>query len=92
MRAIDLFCGAGGMTSGLVAAGFEVVGALDNWVPAITTHRRNFNHPIIQADIAELDAERLLTRAGADPAMPIDLVVGGPPCPGILDPAQGTGR
>lgn len=83
MRAIDLFCGAGGMTSGLVARGFEVVGAVDSWDVAIGSHRRNFDHPVIQSDIAELDAATLLAELDVDPAMVIDLVVGGPPCQGF---------
>lgn len=83
MRAIDLFCGAGGMTSGLVASGFEVVGAVDNWAVAIETHRRNFDHPAIQSDITELDADTLLAELDADPAIAIDLVAGGPPCQGF---------
>ncbi len=40
MKALDLFCGAGGAGLGLERAGFEVLG-LDNWNPAIQTHRKN---------------------------------------------------
>jgi DNA (cytosine-5)-methyltransferase 1 len=39
----DLFCGAGGSSSGLVAAGFKVVIAANHWQQAIDSHQ--INHP-----------------------------------------------
>ena len=36
MRVVDLFAGCGGMSLGLEQAGLNVVGAFDNWDPAIT--------------------------------------------------------
>lgn len=39
----DLFCGAGGSSSGLVAAGFKVVIAANHWAQAIESHQ--INHP-----------------------------------------------
>lgn len=71
------------MTSGLLAAGFHVLGAIDNWKAAVATHAANFDHPVLQADVAELDAKELLSHLGTDAAIPIDLVVGGPPCQGF---------
>jgi len=41
--AIDFFCGAGGSSTGLVRAGFEVRAAVNHWAIAIETH--NTNHP-----------------------------------------------
>lgn len=43
ITATDFFCGAGGSSSGLVAAGIEVKGAANHWALAIETH--NTNHP-----------------------------------------------
>ncbi len=43
ITATDFFCGAGGSSSGLVAAGIEVRGAANHWKLAIETH--NTNHP-----------------------------------------------
>jgi DNA (cytosine-5)-methyltransferase 1 len=40
MRAVDLFCGAGGASRGLADAGFDVVG-FDHWQPAVDTHNAN---------------------------------------------------
>ncbi|MCC4906941.1 DNA cytosine methyltransferase [Microbacterium sp. cx-59] len=52
----DLFCGAGGSSSGLVAAGYRVVIAANHWARAIESHQ--INHPETdhsQADISQVD-------------------------------------
>ena len=78
--AIDLFCGAGGLTRGLVSAGFNVVAAFDSWGPAVQSYRLNFpSHPCFQDDVAGLDENRLATLGLLD----VDLVAGGPPCQGF---------
>ena len=41
---IDLFSGAGGFSLGFKGAGFNCVGAFDNWGPAIKTHKKNFKN------------------------------------------------
>ena len=56
----DLFCGAGGASSGLVEAGLDVVLAANHWPTAIATHAAN--HPGTEhlcADINNLDMRRL---------------------------------
>jgi DNA (cytosine-5)-methyltransferase 1 len=79
--AIDLFCGAGGLSAGLQLAGFRVLAGVDSWEPAERTYRANFNHPFIRADIRALTGEALLR--GARIEGPIDLIAGGPPCQGF---------
>ncbi|MBN7792406.1 DNA cytosine methyltransferase [Microbacterium esteraromaticum] len=52
----DLFCGAGGSSSGLVEAGYKVVIAANHWALAIESHQ--VNHPETdhsQADISQVD-------------------------------------
>lgn len=52
----DLFCGAGGSSSGLVAAGYRVVIAANHWELAIASHQ--VNHPDTdhsQADISQVN-------------------------------------
>lgn len=52
----DLFCGAGGSSSGLVEAGYRVVIAANHWELAIQSHQ--VNHPETdhaQADISQVD-------------------------------------
>ena len=79
--AIDLFCGAGGLSLGLQSAGFNVVGAFDSWEPAARSYRLNFrHHPCFLEDVAALTSERL-GRLGLPKE--VDLVAGGPPCQGF---------
>lgn len=82
LTAVDLFCGAGGMTLGLERAGIRVLGALDSWDPAVRTYRENFDHPIVQADAARISPLEFAERVGVVPGE-LDLVVGGPPCQGF---------
>jgi len=52
----DLFCGAGGSSSGLVEAGYRVVIAANHWALAIESHQ--INHPDTdhsQADISQVN-------------------------------------
>ncbi|PNW10667.1 DNA methyltransferase [Microbacterium testaceum] len=52
----DLFCGAGGSSSGLVEAGYRVVIAANHWALAIESHQ--INHPETdhsQADISQVN-------------------------------------
>lgn len=52
LTATDLFCGAGGSSSGLVAAGIDVKMAANHWKLAIETH--STNHPHTEHDCADL--------------------------------------
>lgn len=86
-KAIDLFAGPGGLSLGLRMAGFEILGAIELDEVAGDTYRRNFDHPSKQRDITQYhpkefrsfleDSEILQQGEG------IDLVAGGPPCPGF---------
>lgn len=52
----DLFCGAGGSSSGLIEAGYKVVIAANHWALAIESHQ--VNHPETdhsQADISQVN-------------------------------------
>jgi DNA (cytosine-5)-methyltransferase 1 len=78
-RALDLFCGAGGLSLGLRDAGFQIQSAVDNWPIALETYRQNFpEHPALQADIASMAEQIRLWRSEE-----IDLIAGGPPCQGF---------
>lgn len=57
---VDIFCGAGGSSTGLVAAGFELRLAANHWKTAIETHaanHRDADH--LCADINNYDMRRL---------------------------------
>lgn len=69
---LDLFCGAGGLSLGFQAAGFDVVLAVDFNPAAVATHRANFTRDVREADV---------TRGIDLPAASV--IVGGPPCQGF---------
>lgn len=75
LKAVDLFSGCGGMSLGFAQAGFNVLAAFDNWKPAVEVYRENFEHPIFQQDLSDVDAAETAIR----PYSP-DLIFGGPPC------------
>lgn len=75
----DLFCGCGGLSTGLLDAGIDVRVGVDLNAPSVATF--DLNHAArgsqsIQADVRGLTGARLTDLAGA----PIELLVGGPPC------------
>jgi DNA (cytosine-5)-methyltransferase 1 len=56
----DIFCGAGGSSIGLVAAGLELKLAANHWDRAIETHSANFpNADHLIADVSNYDMRRL---------------------------------
>lgn len=69
---VDLFCGCGGLTLGLVAAGYRSTLAIDRWPAALETFRRNIGDHVHESDVAV-----------APPLPECDLIVGGPPCQGF---------
>lgn len=91
MRAIDLFCGCGGLSLGFEQAGFEIMAGYDNWPAAVEVYRENFDHPIIQTDLSDVDvvAEHIIQY---NP----EIIIGGPPCQdfssaGLRDEDNGRG-
>lgn len=74
IKAIDLFCGCGGLSLGFLNAGFDIVAAFDNWKPAVDVYRMNFNHPIYEQDLGAIQAQRVIKNLAPD------IIIGGPPC------------
>lgn len=71
---VDLFCGAGGLSHGAIAAGWRCVLAVDCWADALRTYAHNFpGHVTRQADVSELTPSLLAKLLGGD----VDWVVGG---------------
>lgn len=75
MKAVDLFCGCGGLSLGFLKAGIEIVSAFDNWDDALDVYRTNFKHPAIKCDLRDVDG----SVKAIEPFHP-DMIIGGPPC------------
>lgn len=73
-RVVDLFSGCGGMSLGFQEAGFAIVGAYDNWDPAVQIYQQNFEHPIHNVNLMNPEA---LTMISNDKP---NIIIGGPPC------------
>lgn len=74
LKVVDLFCGCGGMSLGFQTAGFEIIAAFDNWAPAVSVYRTNFNHPIYEQSLDDNSVQLNIKE------MQPDIIIGGPPC------------
>ncbi len=92
LNVLDLFCGCGGMTRGLVDAGLNVVAGIDIWDKAIDSYGQNFGHMALCADLTKLTPVKFEKMrvggvggvSGSDGGKKkIDIIVGGPPCQGF---------
>ncbi|MBK8476274.1 MAG: DNA cytosine methyltransferase [Opitutaceae bacterium] len=85
IRALDLFCGAGGSSWGAREAGVEIVAAFDLWPLAGEAHDVNFPEvEFIQGRLEEHDTDALAKRFGK-----IDLILASPECTNH-SPAKGN--
>lgn len=81
LRAVDLFCGAGGLSTALAIACEQIdreidLVAVNHWNRAIETHKEN--HPWAehyQSKIEDVDPDTVFTDD-----RPVDILVGGPEC------------
>lgn len=81
--AIDLFCGAGGLTRGLHDAGFNVVAGIECGALAAESYRMNFPATKLwESDITAVPAQELMRELRLDPGE-LDLLAGCPPCEGF---------
>jgi DNA (cytosine-5)-methyltransferase 1 len=85
IRALDLFCGAGGSSWGAREAGVEIVAAFDLWPLAGEAHDTNFPEAeFISGRLEELDVDALAKKYGK-----IDLILASPECTNH-SPAKGN--
>ena len=82
-KIIDLFSGAGGLTTGFHLAGFESLCAIDLNSKALATYK--YNYPAaktINADICKVDPFALRSSLGIRKEE-LTALIGGPPCQGF---------
>jgi DNA (cytosine-5)-methyltransferase 1 len=73
-RVVSMFSGAGGMDSGFVGAGFQIVWANDVDRDACDTYRQNLGDHVCCQDVRSVNPDHL---------PPCDVLIGGPPCQGF---------
>jgi DNA (cytosine-5)-methyltransferase 1 len=71
MKAIDLYCGAGGLSLGFTQEGYKIVKAIDIDPVAVETFNRNIANVAECKDIRGVNLEELPD---------VDGIIGGPPC------------
>jgi DNA (cytosine-5)-methyltransferase 1 len=76
--AVDLFCGAGGLSLGLEEAGLNIVAGADNDQLALETHAAGIGGLSWRGDLG--DASAFLEFLKARGVTKADVVAGGPPC------------
>ena len=83
LTAIDLFCGAGGLTLGLKQAGFRVVAGVELNPIAAETYRLNHEDvDVYEKDICDINPSEILEKFNLKPGE-LDLLAGCPPCQGF---------
>jgi DNA (cytosine-5)-methyltransferase 1 len=95
---IDLFCGCGGFTLGMLRAGFDCLAAVDFNEQAVATLKANLvdeRHPAftpvrhaLQRDLTRFKPAELAAIIGTER---LDVIVGGPPCQGFSTARQRDG-
>ena len=83
LTALDLFCGAGGLTLGLKQAGFKVLAGVELAQNAAETYRKNHPESVcLEKDIREVCPSELMTNLGMKKG-DLSLLAGCPPCQGF---------
>ena len=77
--AMDLFCGAGGLSEGLQQAGFKVLAAADHDPDACATYSLNHRGtPVMRGDLTASEIHGQIVEVAR--GQRLDLLAGGPPC------------
>lgn len=71
MKVVSLFAGIGGLDSGFIQNGYEVVWANDFDKYAVQTYQANYDNPIVLGDLNEIELDSIPFA---------DVIIGGFPC------------
>jgi len=85
LTAADAFCGSGGLSIGLKAAGFDVKLSFDieeTCIKTLSNNPRYISHNVLQADVRDMLNGQFLKNANINKG-DLDLLAGGPPCQGF---------
>ena len=83
MKAIDLFCGCGGISAGLKMSGVDVIAGIDNNKEYSRTFIHNFkSSKYLHIDLSKITPKELGNLLDIGPEN-LDVLVGGPPCQGF---------
>ena len=83
LKAIDLFCGCGGISAGFRSAGFDILAGLDFEPRYISTFRKNFPDALaLEHDVSASSPRGLMKLLGLRTGE-LDVLAGGPPCQGF---------
>ena len=82
--AIDLFCGAGGLSRGLLDAGIKVVLGIDWFDSALKTFEKNHDGAkAMKLDLFNHDNIKEIQKYLSEHNYKLDVLAGGPPCQGF---------
>ncbi|OYZ99766.1 MAG: DNA (cytosine-5-)-methyltransferase [Rhizobiales bacterium 17-65-6] len=87
LTCVETFAGAGGMSLGLMKAGFDVLRAIDIDKWAVETYRKNIADHVLEQDVRVIRGAQLLNELAI---AELDLVSGGPPCQGFSKQKKGA--
>jgi DNA (cytosine-5)-methyltransferase 1 len=80
LKAVDFFCGGGGMSCGMQQAGLKIIAGIDYDINCKDTYEHNIKAPFIHADVTELsevDLEKTLNITPNDDNL---VMIGCSPC------------